>query len=718
MRFRYDEVGNVTQADNNAARIRRTYTPAGRIKTDELRIRTYYRGMLTSPCERYDSLQHVGDPASDFNPHSYTLRYSYDIEGRRDTLYHPASVAPGGALPQRYTYSSVTGELLSVRDIRGNTVSFDYDAAGRLRYRTYPGGVTLEQEYDDDSGVRFRALSGTSLTETLLRDARGRVVSGTAAPASGEPAQTITIDYHGLGPVVYAAGLAGGSGGATWEEFETNGLGNRLWHRAMNFDPERPDARRRFHQWDNGAIEWIRADTTVVPRSEYDFVEQFTTDGNGSQDWSLTYEWKQCGGEYCRTDAQMRSYYGADDKLRIYNRHVGISEVSQAGGIYEEYRYDAFGRRVLVRSRTTTGCTDPNSLCGSYIERTIWDGDQVLYELRAPGKDGVVYSSMESDNSSSGGADGYLIGKVVYAHGPGIDAPLTVLRQGLDYLGGEFVVAPHANWQGDYETGTLMSGAVCPGSSGCPPIAWAGNRVTADGVLPGNAAAVSWFGSLLALKADQSGLQYMRNRYYNPKTGQFTQPDPIGLAGGLNLYGFANGDPVSFSDPFGLQPCDPPDDPKCKEASGEQREEGDIWREGPETQSDLERFLFGDNRPICEMRDGVAECSEVVALTFPTFIGPAAGARLRSLFGRPYPTKIGAGGRPQPYDPATGRYLSPAANSGLAVSAFAQFGAGFGQGYASQFLNIDPPLAVTNAQQAGQTLGRWAAVLMNFAPLK
>jgi uncharacterized protein RhaS with RHS repeats len=36
-----------------------------------------------------------------------------------------------------------------------------------------------------------------------------------------------------------------------------------------------------------------------------------------------------------------------------------------------------------------------------------------------------------------------------------------------------------------------------------------------------------------------------------------TQEDPIGLAGGLNLYGFANGDPVTFSDPFGLCPNPP-----------------------------------------------------------------------------------------------------------------------------------------------------------------
>lgn len=44
------------------------------------------------------------------------------------------------------------------------------------------------------------------------------------------------------------------------------------------------------------------------------------------------------------------------------------------------------------------------------------------------------------------------------------------------------------------------------------------------------------------------------NRYYDPEAGQFTQEDPIGLAGGLNLYGFADGDPINFSDPFGLCP--------------------------------------------------------------------------------------------------------------------------------------------------------------------
>jgi RHS repeat-associated protein len=56
-------------------------------------------------------------------------------------------------------------------------------------------------------------------------------------------------------------------------------------------------------------------------------------------------------------------------------------------------------------------------------------------------------------------------------------------------------------------------------------------------------------------QADATGLSYRRNRYYDPVSGQFTQQDPIGIAGGLNLYGYANGDPINFSDPFGLNPC-------------------------------------------------------------------------------------------------------------------------------------------------------------------
>src|SRR5690606_22794222 len=40
--------------------------------------------------------------------------------------------------------------------------------------------------------------------------------------------------------------------------------------------------------------------------------------------------------------------------------------------------------------------------------------------------------------------------------------------------------------------------------------------------------------------------------------GRFLTQDPIGLAGGTNLYAYAGNNPVAWSDPYGLTPCDPP----------------------------------------------------------------------------------------------------------------------------------------------------------------
>jgi RHS repeat-associated protein len=52
----------------------------------------------------------------------------------------------------------------------------------------------------------------------------------------------------------------------------------------------------------------------------------------------------------------------------------------------------------------------------------------------------------------------------------------------------------------------------------------------------------------------ETGLYYMRSRYYDPALGRFISEDPAGLAGGLNPYEYANNDPVNWRDPSGMAP--------------------------------------------------------------------------------------------------------------------------------------------------------------------
>jgi RHS repeat-associated protein len=52
----------------------------------------------------------------------------------------------------------------------------------------------------------------------------------------------------------------------------------------------------------------------------------------------------------------------------------------------------------------------------------------------------------------------------------------------------------------------------------------------------------------------ETGLHYNRHRYYDPESGRYISKDPIGLAGGLNLYAYAP-NPVRWVDPRGLAGC-------------------------------------------------------------------------------------------------------------------------------------------------------------------
>lgn len=50
----------------------------------------------------------------------------------------------------------------------------------------------------------------------------------------------------------------------------------------------------------------------------------------------------------------------------------------------------------------------------------------------------------------------------------------------------------------------------------------------------------------------ETGTHYNYFRDYDPQTGRYLTADPLGLAGGVNSYGYVGGDPLRYVDPWGL----------------------------------------------------------------------------------------------------------------------------------------------------------------------
>jgi RHS repeat-associated protein len=82
---------------------------------------------------------------------------------------------------------------------------------------------------------------------------------------------------------------------------------------------------------------------------------------------------------------------------------------------------------------------------------------------------------------------------------------------------------------------------------------WSASYLPFDGVhvstgtLPTARFPGQWFQS-------ESGLHQNWMRDYDPTTGRYLQADPLGLIAGMNLYGYAHQNPMSFVDPDGRNP--------------------------------------------------------------------------------------------------------------------------------------------------------------------
>lgn len=521
--FAYDVAGNMTAADNRYARIRRGYYPSGLLRADTLTVPP-----LAQP---YGSTGEL-----------YVVGHAYDLNGRRLRTDYPAT-APG-TRQATYAYDAASGLLTSVRDPGSNLYTFGYDGGGLLNLVQRPGSVR-EDIYYRPNGLRDRrTIQGGSISVSDLHeyDARGKLLGGESTPsyALGD------YRYDGQGHLMLST--QSGRSRDLW----LDALGNVYREQFYTPPPGESEGWVDFEYGGNGQLDNTQrykdegTNDPQVGAASY----RYDADGNRQRQETHDLTGYETGGDgryvYHKLWERTQSYYAADGRLRATDRQVcrlrqvgeyaSVSEpdpfgaqggycepwdtnMAAEGGLFQRYYYDALGRRIRSGADFNEGQCSSAVRCVDYTEVIVWDGDQVLAEKR---------------NSSW----------VHYAHAGSIDRPISLAWSGS-------TIVPLANYRGAFDQGVYTDGSKTSGPANLGAVEWS------DDINPWRLQELdsrTWIGNLANDHRDPSGLLYRRNRYYDPTSGVWTQIDPIGLAGGLNLYGFADGDPITFTDPFGLCP--------------------------------------------------------------------------------------------------------------------------------------------------------------------
>jgi len=215
------------------------------------------------------------------------------------------------------------------------------------------------------------------------------------------------------------------------------------------------------------------------------------------EDANFTYQYDNNGNMTRKTTkiggAVTQYEYDAENKL--------VRVVSPANAA--NYRYDGLGRRVekdVVAGSTTT-------------TRYVYDNEDILLELN--GSNAIVTR---------------------YTHGPGIDEPLIMEKNSQSFY-------YHADGLGSITELTNQSGTVVQryvySSFGKTESQFDPNLVQPF--------------TFTSREFDtESGLYYLRARYYDFTSGLFIGADPLGFAAGVNFYGYVGDNPVGRLDPYGL----------------------------------------------------------------------------------------------------------------------------------------------------------------------
>ena len=443
-----------------------------------------------------------GNVTSMTDARAVVSNYTYDVLNRLASVAYSSDSALDVAL----TYDSASGcgtslgRLCSVTDAAGTT-TYIYDVLGRLTSTSKAvGALSFTTGYGyDASGVlsSITLPSGRVIAYTLNGNGQVSGVSADVNSTNITLASAITyLPFGGITGFTYGNSITFSDTYNTAYQSTLRQIG------SMMYDT---------HSYDG-------ADNITLQDSDsytYDALYRLTADG------SDTYTYDAIGN---RTAKNATGYTYPSTSSRLSDIGANAITTDASGNITADatrtYVIDAAGRLEQVKISGST--------VGAYVYNTNNQRTQKTASSTVThyvyGLGGLLYG--EYDNT------GALIREYVYLNGQ----PLAQVESG------EVLTYIHTDHLGTPRYATDSSGAQI----------WAWNSDAFGNGTPSGTATVNlrFAGQYWD---DESNLHYNWNRYYDPETGRYISSDPIGLAGGLNTFGYALANPIMYTDPRGLK---------------------------------------------------------------------------------------------------------------------------------------------------------------------
>jgi RHS repeat-associated protein len=418
--------------------------------------------------------------------------------------------------------------LTSYTSGNGDTAGYVYNLRNEPTSITYPNSVGTVTRAYDDAGRMTSTTDWNSKTTTFGYDNNSNLTTNTA------PSTTNVTDTFGFNAANQMTSVSDSNGSTLFSATYTRDSNGQL-----SSDSSQAANQQNYKYTALNQLCYAGSSTSNAcgspPASSYpyafDNADNLTTMENAAHSASNAQQFNNAD-ELCWTvgGASANSCASAPAGATTFNyddRGNRTSQVPNAGSA-TCYTMDQANRLTKIQTGTGSSCTSPTTV-GTYA----YDGTGLRASKTVSG------TTSHYTWGQSGGVPALLQEKgsstTSYIYGPGglpveqiVGSTTTYLHH--DQLGSTVLVTDSAGVTGTASTITY------------DPF---GNQVATSGSLTTNLMYTGQYGD------SESGLYYLRARYYDPTTAQFLTRDPM-VAKTMAPYAYVHGQPLTATDPSGM----------------------------------------------------------------------------------------------------------------------------------------------------------------------